>query len=345
MVTVVIQPSFGNAAARAHWRDTLDDEVDFRVPQRAVLLSPDERAGLDEAHPAGRARFWGATSSHDRVFDSLGTGDVVLFTGGKQVRGIGEMGVVLRNVGFADSLWRPDPVKGSWRNVYSLLSFQPTDIPYGELQQLLGTSANDNFMGLRVVGADLTDIVLDGLGIHTTTADRVALSDLTSQLRTLANQLGQDQLIPTEANRVTATTWLQQARTVTARRTESALLELWKQTLPGEAEVRRIRCQNMLTDAYVSHNGIHDLVEAKAASDHAHVREALGQLLDYAEASTSPCSRLTALFPQRPTPRDIGLLHRYGIDCLYGDGNGSFHREECSTHQRHTWAQSTTASL
>lgn len=99
MVTVVIQPSFGNPAARAHWRDTLENEVDFRTPLRAATLTPDERSSLDALHASGRARFWGAQSSQDRVFDRLGTGDVVLFTGGRQVRGIGEMGAVLRNPG------------------------------------------------------------------------------------------------------------------------------------------------------------------------------------------------------------------------------------------------------
>lgn len=272
------------------------------------------------------------------MFDRLGTGDVVLFTGGRQVRGIGEMGAVLRNPGFADSLWVPDPARGSWRNVYSLLSFQPTNIPYSELQQLLGTSPNDNFMGLRVVGADLTDTVLDGLGVRTTTADLTALAELNGRLRTFTEDLAQDQLVPTEAYRVAATTWPQQARTVTARRTESALLALWRQTLPGDADVRRIRCLGLLTDAYVSHRDTHDLVEAKASADHAHVRDALGQLLDYAEAATSPVSRLTALFPVRPSDRDVRLLHRYGVDCLHRDGDGVFRREEAPTGRRQTWA-------
>jgi hypothetical protein len=65
MPLVVIQPSYGNPAARRHWKDTLDIPVDFTTDPRADLLTPDQRKQLNEFHPSGAARFWGATSAQD----------------------------------------------------------------------------------------------------------------------------------------------------------------------------------------------------------------------------------------------------------------------------------------
>jgi hypothetical protein len=84
----------------------------------------------------------------------LSRGDVVLFTGDKRVRGIGEVGVVLQSAAFADSIWHPHPDRGSYLNVYSLLSFQSTLIPYQTVREVLGSSKGDNLMGLRLIRDD-----------------------------------------------------------------------------------------------------------------------------------------------------------------------------------------------
>jgi hypothetical protein len=85
-------------------------------------------------------------------------GDVVLFTGQNHVQGIGEVGHVFHNKVFADAMWPPDPVNGSWHNVYSLLAFQPALIPYQPLREALGSDPNDNFQGLRLVRDHRVDL-------------------------------------------------------------------------------------------------------------------------------------------------------------------------------------------
>jgi hypothetical protein len=104
MTQVVIQPSYGNPDAWRHWQDTLDQEVVYSVGTRAQALATEQRAALDGLHPAGAARFWGATGNHDNRMATLRTGDVILFTGKKQVRAIGEVGYSFRNAAFADTL-------------------------------------------------------------------------------------------------------------------------------------------------------------------------------------------------------------------------------------------------
>lgn len=337
---VIIQPSYGQRAAQAHWRDTLDQEVDFaRLPAWPGLLD-EQRDQLTRLHPTGCARFWGAQAGQDHRFDAASTGDVVLFTGQKLIRAIGEMGAIFRDSAFADDLWTPDPANGSWQNVYSLLTFQPTAIPYRELQDLLGTSPKDMFMGLRVVPDDLTDAVLDGLGIITETAQRSELAELTSTWKNAVKEPGQDQLVPPEAFNTATTSWPQQAREVLARRIESALVKTWEASLPTDVSVSRIRCQGLVTDSYVSQGASHDLVEAKAGAGHHYVRNALGQLLDYSNASTSPITTLTALFPERPSNRDLALLHRYGIDCVYRLSDGTFERLPADASRRQFWLRS-----
>jgi len=57
-----------------------------------------------------------------------------------------------------------------------------------------------------------------------------------------------------------------------------------------------------------------------------HVRQALGQLLDYAPALESPPDILTVLLPTAPSESVVRLLHRYGVDCVYRRPNGTYLR-------------------
>jgi hypothetical protein len=81
MPRVVVQPAFGSAAARQHWKDTLDSEVKFSAPPYSAALSTAQIAALADMHPSGQARFFGATKIHDRTIRQLSVGDVILFTG------------------------------------------------------------------------------------------------------------------------------------------------------------------------------------------------------------------------------------------------------------------------
>jgi len=100
---VVVQPSFGNVDAQRHWADTIAQEASLTDTDLRATLSPDQITALEALHPTGRARFWGSVSGHDTRMDGLATGDIVLFTGKKHVRGIGEVGVSFRNARTADT--------------------------------------------------------------------------------------------------------------------------------------------------------------------------------------------------------------------------------------------------
>ncbi|MGW3960744.1 hypothetical protein ACWED2_13085 [Amycolatopsis sp. NPDC005003] len=147
MVQVFVQPAYGTADARRYGAESLEKTVAFR--ESADLLDPADLARLDALHPGGRARFWGAKDKYDRRMDTVTTGDVVLFTGGKHVRATAEVGHGFRNPAFARRLWRPDPGKCLFSNVYSLRRYRRVDLPYEAIWALPGFNPGDNFMGLR----------------------------------------------------------------------------------------------------------------------------------------------------------------------------------------------------
>ncbi|WP_228122309.1 hypothetical protein [Saccharothrix syringae] len=156
-----IQPSYGPPWVRRYWAETLERTAPFREAGYADLLDPADLERLTGLHPSGRARFWGATAKHDRRMDTVSTGDVVLLTGRKHVLAIGEVGHALRNPAFARRLWRPDPGRCLWSNVYSLRECWFTHIPYEEIWALPGFNAGDNFMGLRFLSPEKAAVVLE----------------------------------------------------------------------------------------------------------------------------------------------------------------------------------------
>ncbi|MFF7729103.1 hypothetical protein [Streptomyces sp. NPDC008001] len=339
MPLVAIQPSYGNPAARRHWRDTLDKEVPFATGHHKTALTPAQLQKLLASHPTGRARFWGATAAQDRNMQRLRTGDVVLFTGGKLVRGIGEIGETLQNSAFADTMWSPDPTNGSWHNVYSLLSFQPTEIPYAEVWALPSFNENDNFMGLRILEGEKAEEVLQGLDIGTYTDLQ---NKIARDIEVASAIAAGTRIVPVEGLHTTASTYQRDARQIVVSRAEALLVREYTETLGGVAH-RRLRTPAGITDIHVSAPGSTEIIEAKSSSDHSYVRAALAQLLDYAPHSPQPADRLAGLFPTRPADSDVALLHRYGIDCLFRSEPGVFERLEAPPaareHMRVAWTK------
>jgi hypothetical protein len=334
---VVIQPSYGSPASRRRWRDTLGEPVPFGEPGYLQLLTEEQQARLLAMHPAGRARFWGATSTHDKNMDRLATGDVVLFTGLRHVRAVGEVGYSFRNQAFADRLWVPDPASGGWSNVYSLLTFAHVSIPYDEVWRLPGFNEGDNFVGLRFLDDQKGQDVLDGLRIDTrTSAEQEALDEqaVVDALR------AKTQIIESEAVRISETSYERRPGTTIVHRAEALLVAEYEATLTS-LSVKRTRTPAGVTDLYVTGPDGVEVIEAKSGSDRRFVRQALGQLLDYAPHSPAPASRLGALFPVRPEEADIALLHRYGIDCIYRTEPNVFARREAPaearTHMQKLW--------
>jgi hypothetical protein len=204
--------------------------------------------------------------------------------------------------------------------VYSLISFEETNIPYAEIWELPGFNRGDNFMGLRFLSKDASATVLQGLRIETQTSD--AADDAVE--RSLTQALSGAKIMDLEAIN-TATATYMRSGSVLVHRAEALLVAAYRESMP-DVSFRRLRTAAGVTDLYVDGDAKVEIVEAKRAADHGYVRDALGQLLDYAAHSPQPVSRLTALFPRRLAEIDVQLLHRYGVDCAYRTGDGLFER-------------------
>jgi hypothetical protein len=334
---VVIQPSYGRPASRRRWRDTLGKPVPFGEPGYLRLLTEEQQARLLAMHPAGRVRFWGATSTHDKNMERLVTGDVVLFTGLRHLRAVGEVGYSFRNKPFADRLWAPDPDSGGWSNVYSLLTFELVSIPYDEVWKLPGFKEGDNFVGLRFLDEQKGRDLLDGLRIETRTS---AEQDALGEQAVIDAISAETQIIESEAVHTSETSYERNPGSIIVHRAEALLVAEYEEALTG-LSVKRIRTPAGVTDLYVTGPDGPEVIEAKSGSDRRFVRQALGQLLDYAPHTPAPASRLGALFPKRPAEADIALLHRYGIDCIYRTEPKVFARREAPaearTHMQKLW--------
>ncbi|GAA2388023.1 hypothetical protein Cme02nite_22900 [Catellatospora methionotrophica] len=147
--------------------------------------------------------------------------------------------------------------------------------------------------------------------------DESAAVDLLAALGVLT------EIVEAEKSHVTSATYERAAATVVVLRAEAALVSRYRHSISGSGD-HRLRSAVGHTDLYLSREG--EIIEAKSGASHRYVRDALGQLLDYAVNVTVPVHRLTALFPAAPAACDIRLLHAYGVDCLHWDGDESFIR-------------------
>ncbi|MDT7841186.1 hypothetical protein [Streptomyces justiciae] len=329
MVRVLISPSYGSTETRRHWADTIDRQVDFTAPRHDSLLTAEQREQLRSLHPEGRARFWGATPAHDRKFADVATGDVVLFTGQGQVRAIGEVGAIFRNRDLADALWPPRADAPSWHTVYSLLDVVPSGITYEELNASIGYRPAHNFPGQMVLRGDKARSVLEDFMIVPGATNPPAVAP------TVAESVDPVRIAALEELRTHRTGYRRSRRLIVVDRREARLVREYRQFLADRGlTASRFFCPAGISDMYVEHTGEPEVIEAKSAADHGHVRQALAQLLDYAPHSPAPAHTLTALFPEAPDPDDIELLHRYGIDCVHQETARGFRRVPASRERR-----------
>ncbi|MFE2636036.1 hypothetical protein ACFXKF_14795 [Streptomyces scopuliridis] len=325
MMRVLISPSYGSSGTRRHWSDTVDQEIPFTERRYDEVLAPQQREQLTALHPEERARFWGATASHDKKMADVATGDIVLFTGQNQVRAVGEVGAVFRNRSLADLLWPPKHGEKSWHTVYSLLDVVPADIPYSQLNATIGYKPAHNFPGQMVLRDDKARSVLEEFMI-TPGTEWSRAADGPPESRD-ASPRQAVRVAATEEMRTRTASYERTRRLVVVERLESELVSEFKLHLAAQGRIpTRFYCPSGISDIYVENAGDAELIEAKSKPTHHHIRQALGQLLDYAPHSPQPIQRLAGLFPSSPTRADAGLLHRYGIDVIHRESPGIFHR-------------------
>ncbi|GCD42467.1 hypothetical protein GKJPGBOP_02131 [Streptomyces paromomycinus] len=332
---VLISPSYGSSATRRHWTDTVDHPVAFADDRYAHALTADQRARLQAVHPDGTACFWGAVPKHDTKLRDVVPGDVVLFTGQNKVRAVGEIGAIFRNAELADLLWPPKQGDPSWHTIYTVLDLAEVDIPYTELNAVLGYRPQHTHPGLKVLRDDKAQSVLDAFmitsGLFFSRACEEPISEPTAvDAREAVRRAAAEEM------RTSSTSYRRAERLVIVDRREARLVAAYREHLAscGRGPADRFYCRSGISDLYVDDAEGSELIEAKSDVSHQSVRQALGQLLDYAPYCPAPPDRLSALLPSLPARADLALLHRYGIDCIHRDTAGVFVRAEAPAERR-----------
>lgn len=307
--------------------------VSFVAGEHLQRLTPLEHAALLLLHPEGRAPFWGVSSYHDKRAAKLERGDIVLFTGQGRAFAAGEIGAVLRNGDFADLLWPPGKKEPGWQNVYSLLRVEPTNVPYPELARLCGYKSNYGFAGAVFLEGKDAQRVLDGLHISPAAYTPAERPERPEDVAVPA-PAPVSFIVPVERYVTASTSYQREEGTTLVDRTEGRLVGDYLATLGEDIDIGRLRTPVGPSDVLTVGPTGRELIEAKGKAEHFYVRQALGQLLDYVAHSANPVDRLAALFPERPGPFAVALLHRYGIDCIYQRSAGSFERLPATESRR-----------
>ena len=165
MPRVVLQPS-SNKDAREHYRDTIETPV--RFADHASLLGPEE-ARLNAAFPSGAAAMWGVTPSRETQWEKLEPGDITLFSRDNHFFGVGTMVLRFHNEQLARALWDEDADGRTWEFMYALDEIRTLQIPYEEMNRIIGYKTGNKFMGFTVLDDEKSDRVLQALDLHSET--------------------------------------------------------------------------------------------------------------------------------------------------------------------------------
>lgn len=366
MTAVLIHPSgIGNAVGLRNWRNTIESPVSFRAGRVAAALTAMERATLDSLHPAGRAPIWGAHRFHQERMEKLRQGDVVVFTGKKLAHAFGRIGLITDNAALGDALWARHPEHGSYRYVYSLAPIVARELGQPSFRRRGGFGPRDDFRRLRVLTGAEADAFVAEFAVETPDArgsepgsarrgpeprlpehDRSAPgqtppppapdpSPVESEWEAFSQYASDDEAVARDLSRVRelpievrsrGDTVVRARAASTMHRGESLLVHDYIASLPSAATWFRHNLDIGVTDLGVRHAGRLELVEAKSSVKRTHVRQALGQLLDYAPALENPPDVLTVLLPSAPDESIVRFLHRYGVDCVHRGSDGQYVR-------------------
>jgi hypothetical protein len=320
----------------SRWSATTEKYIEFSKQPVRDCLSAEELEMLLAVHPEGKALFWGAPTSCDSEISRLATGDPILFTQDGLPDAVGWFGCKLNNRALADALWGHDPGLAhypgtDWGVVYTILEIVPeNEVVAGDIRLTPGYSPT-GFETLKVTSPQETASLISAFGFGVEDTENAKdKEEQTAEALIHALNTGSN-LIAAEANHVSGTEYQRTPGNVIVRRGEAQLVSTYLRTLPAH-KAKRLQLAVGLTDLYDEETA--DIIEAKVSAEHRYVRQALGQLLDYAAHCAHPLKRLTALFPAQPSPADIQLLHRYGIDCLYWAGDAAFRRLEAPADAR-----------
>jgi dCTP diphosphatase len=153
MPNVILQPA-GSDEAQKHYHNTMQTQVPVEKVMR--YLNGDDR-GRFEASVIGRkgVHVWGVVPGKKMVnvgkWSRIEPRDICLFAGDKKLFAACLVLEKANSQGLALELWGVDENKRTWEYVYFLDRVISADIPYADLNRLVGYSETNNVQGFNVL--------------------------------------------------------------------------------------------------------------------------------------------------------------------------------------------------
>lgn len=308
MTNVVVLASADRISQRNLER-TVFNEVSLALAASAV--SPADEAALRRHHPGDTAAMWGIwPAKHDRQvrkWQTVRQGDLALFSGRGGIVAAATVAHPFRSPGLARELWGQLERDGSYFTyelMFSLTDVRELHIPYAVLNPALGWSPAATVREANVYPLEgIPDLVphLQARDLHRITVP-VQVSEM-----------------PIESRDVESYVAHRQPEAGLSLRREAELVHDYARWLElGGARSCRHKItfpegESLFTDLYDL--GRLELVEAKSSSSRTHVRNGLGQLLDYARHVR--CRSRALLVPERPMDDLRELLAAHAVSTIW----------------------------
>lgn len=169
MTHVVLQPT-ANADGRAHYRQTIENPVSRSTWSQHV--SQEVKDALDLRFPDGNIPFWGVTPgtklANSKKWSRMDAGDIVLFAKNGSYFSRAVVAYTFQSTELARSLWGVDAKGKTWEFMYAVDEVIDIDVPYKELNPVLGYKDDYVPQGFNVLGDGKSEVAIDYLGLRST---------------------------------------------------------------------------------------------------------------------------------------------------------------------------------
>lgn len=162
MTQLILQPS-GNKGGREHYVDTVENQVEIQSLESN--LPTDVLKMLLSAHPGGKAGFWGVVPGKNEInvnkWARINVGDIALFAREGKIVASGVVSTVFRSKVLAKKLWGDDISGNTWECMYSLDEIRVLDIPYSDMNKLVGYDKKYVVQGFNVLDSTKCEDFID----------------------------------------------------------------------------------------------------------------------------------------------------------------------------------------
>jgi hypothetical protein len=162
-MSIILQPA-GNKDGREHYLDTVQKSISIESVKS--FLSVNEIQILSQIYPQGEFKCWGVTPSKINVgkWQRMRIGDVTLFSKTGGVFAKATTALKFHNKELAKHLWKTNSKGETWEYLYFVDEVRYCNIPYSQLNPILGYKPNYIIQGFNIIEGDKAEAALDKLG-------------------------------------------------------------------------------------------------------------------------------------------------------------------------------------